>query len=234
MRGRAERLLHDDAPRLGQARLGQALDHRTEQERRDLEVEHRGLGTGDRLTDALERRGVTEIAAHVGQPRGEAIEDRVIDLLSAALDRCPSMAAEIVRGPVADGHPHDRAGEQPALLEPVERMECHHLREVPRDPEDHEHVGGLLECAGRRRCRRWARADCSAHRCPPCRRRPEARRPSGSLGASTPRCSADGDDSAAAYRRLASPDPGELAGRSPAPMRDRPPPRVRVRELRSG
>ena len=36
-----ERLLHHDPPRRRQAGLGQALDHRAEQERRDLQVEHR-------------------------------------------------------------------------------------------------------------------------------------------------------------------------------------------------
>ena len=39
-----ERLLHHDAPRRGQAGSGQALDHRAEQERRDLKVEHRAAG----------------------------------------------------------------------------------------------------------------------------------------------------------------------------------------------
>ena len=65
----AERLLDDDSSGLGQARVGQPLDHPAEQERRDLEIEHRDLGVADRAGDALVRRGVAEVAAHVGHPR---------------------------------------------------------------------------------------------------------------------------------------------------------------------
>ncbi len=54
--------------------------------------------------------------------------------------------AQLVDRPVVDGDADDRAVEQPALLEPVERAEGHHLRQVAGDPEDHEHVRGLRAC----------------------------------------------------------------------------------------
>ena len=81
----AERLLDDDARRLRQPGLGQALDDGAEEERRDLEVEDRVLGALDRLGDALVGRRVGEVALHVGEPGGEAVEHR----LRRAARRCP-------------------------------------------------------------------------------------------------------------------------------------------------
>ena len=68
----AERLLDDDARVLRQARLGEALDDRAEQERRDLEVEDRASRALDRLADALVGRRVGEVAGDVREPGGEA------------------------------------------------------------------------------------------------------------------------------------------------------------------
>ena len=58
------------------------------------------------------------------------------------------MVAEVVIRPVVDRHADDGAAQQTAPLQPVERVEGHHLGEVAGDPEDHEHVGRLR---GRRR-----------------------------------------------------------------------------------
>ncbi len=58
----AERLLDDDARVRRQPGLGQALDDRAEQERRDLEVEDRLLGALDRLGDPLVGGGIAEVA----------------------------------------------------------------------------------------------------------------------------------------------------------------------------
>ena len=83
----AERLLDDEARSRAQPGVGDALDDLPEQERRDLEVEDRGLGALDRLTDAPVRRGVGEVAADVGQPVGEPLEDLLVDRLPGPLDR---------------------------------------------------------------------------------------------------------------------------------------------------
>ena len=72
------------APVLGEPGLGQPLDHGPEQKRRNLEIEHRAPRIANRALDTLVRRRVAEVPAHVGQPRGEAIEHRVVDLGSAA------------------------------------------------------------------------------------------------------------------------------------------------------
>ena len=51
---------------------------------------------------------------------------------------------ELVERPVVHGDADDRAVDQPALLQAVERVEGHHLGEVAGDPEDHEDIGGSL------------------------------------------------------------------------------------------
>ena len=48
-----ERLLDDDTGRLRQTRVAQALDHASEEERRDLEVEDRGAEPLDLQPDPL-------------------------------------------------------------------------------------------------------------------------------------------------------------------------------------
>jgi hypothetical protein len=52
--------------------------------------------------------------------------------------------AQLLGAPVVDRDPHDRAGEQPAALQPVEGAEGHHLGQVAADPEDDQHVGWLV------------------------------------------------------------------------------------------
>jgi hypothetical protein len=58
----AEGLLHHHPGAPGQAGVGQALDHPPEQERRDLQVEHRGRGLPDGGADPLEGGRVAEVA----------------------------------------------------------------------------------------------------------------------------------------------------------------------------
>ena len=136
-----------------ETRVGQSLDHRPEQERRDLEIEHRAFRRADRVGDALVRRGVAEVAVHVREPAGEPVEHLVVDLLAGRLDRGAGVARADVGRPGVDGHADDRAVEQAPLLEPVERVERHHLRQVAGDPEDHEHVGdGLTGCPAPGNC----------------------------------------------------------------------------------
>ena len=59
------------------------------------------------------------------------------DRLAGALD-------ELVLRPVVDGDAHDRAVQQAAGLQAVQRPERHHLRQVAGDPEDHQDVRRAL------------------------------------------------------------------------------------------
>jgi hypothetical protein len=127
----------------GQAGLGQALDHGTEQERRDLRVEDRGLRLPDRGRQPLEGGRVGEVAREVRQPPGEAVEDRLVHGLTGGLDRLAGMLAEVVDRPVVDRHPDDGTARQAAALQPVQGAERHHLREIPADTESNEHIRGL-------------------------------------------------------------------------------------------
>ena len=165
----AERLLDDHSPVLGQAGLGQAFDDRAEQEGRDLEVEDRGGGAADRVANALVGRGVTEVARHVGEPRGE--RSKVASSSSpGAHDRLAGPLLQLVVGPVVDGDADDRAVEEPARLEPVERAEGHHLRQVAGDPEHDQDVGGLgcrFLRRGRERAFRRRGAGSTCHLPPP-------------------------------------------------------------------
>ena len=137
-----ERLLDHDARGLRQARLGEPLHDPAEEERRDLEVEDRQLGAVDRLADALVGRGVAEIARDVLEARRKALEDRLVELLAGTDDRLARPLDQLIHGPVVDRHADHRAVEQPALLEPVQRAERHHLREIAGDAEGDEDIGG--------------------------------------------------------------------------------------------
>ena len=163
----AERLLDDDPARSSSRPASrEPLDDSAEEERRDLEVEDGLLRARDRLGDALVRGRVAEVALDVGEPLGEAGRTpprRAVSPVPTIDVACP--LDELVDRPVVDGDPDDRAVEQPALLEPVQRPERHHLGQVAGDPEDHEHVGGLR--LRRRRGRRDLR--CCAHHLSPFR-----------------------------------------------------------------
>ena len=138
-----ERLLDDDTRRLGQPRLGQPLDDGREEEGRDLEIEDRRCLPFDRLADAPIHRGIREVPLDVREPRGEAREDVLVQLLAGAHDRLARSLDKLLHRPVVHRDSDDRAIQQAALLEPVERAKGHHLRQIARDPEDHENVGLL-------------------------------------------------------------------------------------------
>ena len=140
----AEGLLDHDARVRGEARAGQALDHGAEEERRDLEVEDGAAGVLEPPGEPLERLGVAEVARHVGQAGGEALEHRGVERLARREDRLAGALLEVVDRPVVDRDADDRAVQEAARLEPVERMEGHHLGEVAGDAEDDEDVGGLV------------------------------------------------------------------------------------------
>ena len=141
----SERLLHHDASRSRQTGLGQALDDRAEQERRDLQVEDGTLGALDRVADPLVRRRVAEVAVHVRQPRGEPVEHRRVDRLAGALDRLAgALAPAGPRVQSSTATPTIGQSSSPRALQPVQRPERHHLGQVAGDPEDHEDVRGAL------------------------------------------------------------------------------------------
>ncbi len=130
-------------PALRQARLGKPGDDAPEEERRDLEVEDRVLGAVERGRDTLVGRTVGEVAAQIRQPLCEPLEHLLVQLLAGPDDRLAGTLLQLVVGPVVDGDADDRAVEEAALLEPVERAKRHHLRQVAGDAEDDEDVGRL-------------------------------------------------------------------------------------------
>ena len=150
----AERLLHHDPRGVRQPGVGEAFDHRREQERRDLEIKHRSPRAVDRLTHAGVGRRVGEIPLHIRKPRGETREDLRIDLLTGAENRLARTRDQLLHTPVVDGHTDNREAEQAALLQPVERSERHHLREIASDPKDHQHISMALAAAARTARRR--------------------------------------------------------------------------------
>ena len=154
-----ERLLDDDARVLGEPGAGQAADDHPEQRRRDLEVEDRVLFALERGRDALEGGGVGEVAGQVGEPRREARERLLVDRLAAGLDRRARVGAQVVIAPRVGRDAEDRALQQPPALEPVQRPERHHPRQVAADAEDDEDVCGVLAA----RVGARARTDCRAH-----------------------------------------------------------------------
>ena len=155
----AERLLDDDPAGLRQPGLGEPFDNRAEEEGRNLEVEDRGLSTVDRGRNSLIRRRVGEVTALIREPLRKAVENLLVDLLTRPLDRLARTFLQVVVGPVVDSHADDRAVEEPAGLEPVERMKGHHFREVAGDTEDDEDIGDLRLSVPRRRGHRFALGD---------------------------------------------------------------------------
>jgi hypothetical protein len=118
----------------------QALHDASEEERRDLQVEHRPLEGRDGVAHLRVRRGVAEVAGDVGEPGGEPGEDRLVELLAGADDRLARALHELIDAPVVDCHADDGAVEQVARLEAVQGAERHDLGEVAGDPEDHEDI----------------------------------------------------------------------------------------------
>ena len=140
-----ERLLDHDPRPARQPRAAELRDDDVEQRRRRLEVEHRPLRAPQLLAQTLVGRRVGEVARDVRQTRSQAVEHLLLELLAARHDRLAHVRAEVRERPVVDRDADDRAVEQPAALEPVERSERHDLREIARDPEGDERVGSGLQ-----------------------------------------------------------------------------------------
>ena len=139
----AERLLDDDPRVCRHARFGQAADHRPEEQRRNLEVEDRRLRALDSLRDLGVGCVVREVSVVVREPLRETSEHLLVEFLARPDDRVAGALYELLERPVVERDADDRAVQEPALLEPVQRAERHHLREVARDAEDDEDVGRL-------------------------------------------------------------------------------------------
>ena len=155
-----ERLLDDDPRVLRQAGIRQSLDHRAEQERRDLEVEHRALRIRNRSGHPLEGVRIAEVAGYVGQSLRKPLEDVLVNV-SDRRDRVAGALAQVVDRPVVDRDADDRAVQQAAGLQVVQRLERHHPREVAGDAEHDQHVGRLLPTGRGHPC---AGLDCRSHR----------------------------------------------------------------------
>ena len=84
---------------------------------------------------------VGEVALDVGEALREPVEHLRVGLLAGGgLDRLPGVLAEVLVRPVVEGDADYRAVQQAPGLEPVERVEGHHLGQVARDSEDDEGV----------------------------------------------------------------------------------------------
>src|SRR6266446_4546061 len=98
----AERLLDDDASVGREPGLRESVDHASEQERRDLEVEDRLPGTLDRDPDPLVGLGVAEVAGDVREASRQALEHVFVELLAGPDDRGTGALDELVDAPVVD------------------------------------------------------------------------------------------------------------------------------------
>jgi hypothetical protein len=119
----------------------------------------------DRGGQALEGLRVAEVAGDVRQTRREAIEHLAVHCLARGLDRRPRPLAQVGHRPVVDRDADDRAVEQTAAFEPIQRPEGHLLGEVAGDPEHDQDVGRprlVSRGPGRRGVRVWS--DCRGHR----------------------------------------------------------------------
>jgi hypothetical protein len=106
----------------------QTPHHCGEQERRDLEVEHRPDGAGNLGGDPSVGVVVGEVALHVRQASGEPVEAVRVELLASAFDGRASPLDELVGGPLVAGDADDGTVDKPAAFETVERSERHDLR----------------------------------------------------------------------------------------------------------
>src|ERR1019366_394779 len=136
-----ERLL-DDHPgrRRKRVSVSEAGDRRREERRRNLEVVDRRASSADGFRHALEGRRIREVAADVGQPLGEASEDLRVGVLAGCGYRVIGVFAQALDCPVVRGDADDRAVQQSACFQTVEREERHLSRQVSGDAEDHQDV----------------------------------------------------------------------------------------------
>jgi hypothetical protein len=114
-----ERFLDHDACRRREIGLRQTLDHRGEQGRRDLQVEHRVIETFDGISDALVGGGIIEITLDVRQLLHELVEDILIKLFTSCRNGLASALYELVYRPVVNRHAYNGARKKATLLQSV-------------------------------------------------------------------------------------------------------------------
>ena len=131
-------------PVLVRPRVGQALHDPSEEERGNLEVEDGVRLSADRGRDAAVGRVVAEITGDVREALGKPAEHVFVERLARADDGFARPVHQLLDRPVVDRDADDRAVQQAPPLEPVQRPERHHLREIAGDSEDDEHVCRLL------------------------------------------------------------------------------------------
>ncbi len=81
-----------------------------------------------------------------------------------AFDRLAGALHQLVECPVVDGYSDDRALQESAPLEPIQRSERHHFCQVAGNPEDDEDVGdALIRAVGLAAYRRGLALDRRCH-----------------------------------------------------------------------
>ena len=139
-----EGLLDHDPCILRKPCAAEALDHPGEERWGDLQVEDRVPGVRELVLQPPEGVEVVVVPLHIAEGIGVLLEDLVVDLLPAglgpSLDRLPRVLAEIVVTPFAAPDPDHGHRERAVLGQVIERLQGHLLREIARDPEDHQGV----------------------------------------------------------------------------------------------
>lgn len=104
----AERLLDRHPRPLQQVGLRQVLHDGREQRRRHLEVVERMRVRIDLLGELLVEIGIGDVAVQVGDPAGQPVEHRVVELLAGFLDGVARPVQQLLGGDVVAGHADDR------------------------------------------------------------------------------------------------------------------------------
>jgi hypothetical protein len=106
------------------------------------------LSAADLRGEPAVKRAILGVTGHVRHPGGETVEDLVVESLARAQNSFPRQLHELLGGDLSAGHPHDRAAEQSAALQPVQRAEGHLPGEIAGDAEDHQQVRGAAAVLG--------------------------------------------------------------------------------------
>ena len=137
----AERFLDRDPAVAHELGCAEVHDDRAEKRRRHFQVEQRPLAAADLGGEFAVQRVVGDVTGQVGDPAGEPAENRLVEFLAGTQDRLAGMIHQLLGGDLVAGHPDDRAVEQLAALQAVQRAEGHLSGEITGNAEDHQQVG---------------------------------------------------------------------------------------------
>jgi hypothetical protein len=137
----AERLLHHDPRSGGEVGMGKSLNHRAEHRGWDLKVKDGTVPPLDRLGDSVIGLWIPDITRDHRQALCEAVEYLVVDRLAGVLDGMPRVVTQRRRGPVVARYADDRAVEQVAALQSIQRAKGHLFRQISADTKDHQNIG---------------------------------------------------------------------------------------------